>query len=225
MLSYEEQPKNSTQMVDAYEKDLDVWGNSETGIFHQVVPSLMRKLEELAPYTMDGVVKWVDLGCGPGYFLQAAIAAQGTDCVVSPFGCDISSRAVDHCADLWNTQNEYYRFFTADLDMLDDRIHRTVLEMLVRGAKVVSLIDVLYYLKDYRKTFDAVWSLLDPGTVVVISDVNIRHHRRVYPMKFQDCQHVVSFADHTVPVVKPSADSTSRFMKYAVYRKTESVIP
>lgn len=222
MLKYDQQPRNSSQMIDAYDRDLDVWGNGETRIFEKVVPSLMQMLETSTSLTMHQSVKWCDLGCGPGYFLDAVVKYPG-DYRIHPSGCDISKKAVEHCKTLWPDDDGccFSSFYQADLDIIDkEGQDRDTVQQLVRSAEIVSLIDVLYYLVDYRRTFDALWQMLDPGTVVVISDVNIRYHRRVYPKKFSDALHLASWADATVPMVKASAEMTSRYMKYAVYMKS-----
>jgi len=204
-------PRTKEEICKEFERDLDFWSNGKRKLFHHVTPSLIAFLEREAPSVVEDSVRWCDLGCGGGYFLDGLIeSASRRGIIVYPSGVDISPVAIAACKNNWPD----FRFEVCDLDT-----YQSGGDVPWRRADVVSMVEVFYYLLDYRRTFNQVFEDLSPGTVIVVSDANIRYHRRVYPKSLPQCAFLGSWTDNTVPVVDATDGHSRKFIKYAVYRK------
>lgn len=207
-------PRDPVGLEKAYSQNPDFYGNGRRGVFKAVAPSLITFLEQntslLRKVDRTGVVnygvpvRWCDIGIGGGWCMQA-VMEEGLkrDYLIEPSGVDVAASAVANCQRMWPGYD--FRVQNMDEQWSDD--------MPWRQADVVAFMEVLYMFKDYRKTFDRVYAELRPGTVIVVSDLHIRHHRRVYPKSIPDCAFLGSWADRSIEVVP------HRFTKFAVYRK------
>ena len=215
-----EYPRDPEGLEAAYAKNVDFYGNGRRGLFKAVTPSLIDFLEKntsvFNKIDRTGVInyavptRWCDIGIGGGFAMEAIIEeAYKRDYVVEPSGIDVAPSAIAACKEKWTGFD--FRAQNVAEPWPDD--------MPWRNADVVSFLEVLYMFRDSKgnlvanQVFDRVYAELRPGTVIAISDNNIRHHRRVYPMSIPDCAFLGKWTDRTMPVVE------HRFTKYAIYRK------
>lgn len=198
-------PRDPEGLEKAYAQNPDFYGNGRRGVFRAVMPSLVDFLvSNTSVMENTNPVKWCDIGIGGGWCTQAFLEECGKrNYVVHPSGVDVAASAVANCQRMWPG----FDFRAQNMDELwsDD--------MPWRNADIVAFMEVLYMFKDYRRVFDRVYAELRPGTVIVVSDLHIRHHRRVYPKSIPDCAFLGSWADRSIEVVP------HRFTKFAVYRK------
>ena len=201
--------------VEAFKRDVDFWGNGRRKIFHHVTPSLVQFLNESNILRSGCGVEWCDVGCGGGFFLEGLISsAQQRGFVVDPRGVDVSPEALDRCRELWPGRC----FEVMDLNNLAQYASEWKPWF---TANVVSIVDVLHYLNNYKMVLDRIWTEIPLGTTVVVADSVIRFQFRRYLDSKPDAALIGSWTDRTMPVVEKiwTGNGTNRYMKYVVYRK------
>jgi SAM-dependent methyltransferase len=209
-------------MLEAYRRDLDFWGNGERGLYKIVTKSLADFLVKNVSAVRDNtMVFWCDIGCGAGYFLEGmSESLRNADPVKGPIlipsGVDISPEALARCRRIFNLDNE---FVEANLDQ-HPIVGGSILPWV--NADVVSFIDTLQYFKNYRRTFNEIYAGLRPGTVIVVADGMGRSNLRNYPNSLDTCALIGGWVDYSTPVTprdvtKPG--SKNRHLAYRVYRK------
>lgn len=223
MLPVEVQPHKAKSvdgrlsLVEAYRRDIDFWGNDERKIYHTLTKSLAQFLVKNVSEVRDNTFTfWCDIGCGPGFFLSGLIDNLDGPRII-PSGVDISPEALEYCRDKFGVGDLNQEFMELNLDDFSHTKGHSVAPWI--NAQVVSFIDTLYYLKNYRKTFNEIYYELQIGTVIVIADSLIRANMRDYPKSLDTIAVLGEWTDYTTPAVPRDGTSSARYLKYRVYRK------
>lgn len=211
-IDIQEYPRDPEGLERAYAANIDFYGNGRRGLFKAVTPSLIAFLSRNTNVFDQKPLRWCDIGIGGGFAMEAILEEVHKMGYTSiyPSGVDVSPSAVAACAQKWPEGKFAAHDMTATWEPNS---------MPWWNADVVSFLECLYMFRDSKgnlvanQVFDRVYAELRPGTVIAISDNNIRHHRRVYPKSIPDCAFLGAWADRSMPVVE------HRYTKYAIYRK------
>lgn len=199
--------EKSDTMEERYTRNIDTWGNKDR--YDDIVQNLVSKVEK---YINENSVKWLDLGSGPGWVVDSLRKSARKDIVFS--GYDISETAIRYGIDnnLLNSDSKVF-------DLNDLKFG----EKAFYNFKVVSLIDVMYYLggsgiRDWHETARAIWDNLAQGSILVVADCLVRFQYREFWKSLDGCEILEDYIEYSKPVYVTD-NGNRRNLKVKIYRK------
>lgn len=217
--------EKSAQMENRYASlGEDPWGNRERQLYQKIFKKATelayQHLPEFKDVDADGKVRinLYDIGAGGGNVIDVWRENLPDNMSLNICGCDISETAISFLEK---------RYVDSKFDLVDleeyDNTKSSLLNM--AAADIVSIVDVMYYFdvkRDYKETLDHIWSTLRPGAIVVVADNLVRHFRRDYFKKKEDCMVLEEFTDFTEKICEETSESGrkwNRYLKIRIFKK------
>lgn len=202
----------------------DPWGNRERQLYQKIFKKATELAYEYIPgydeADADGKVRvnLYDIGAGGGNVIDVWMENCPENFALNIYGCDISETAIAFLEK---------RYADSRFDLIDLEEYDCKSEPLANmaSADIVSIVDVMYYFdvkRDYKETLDHIWDTLKSGAIVVVADNLVRHFRRDYFKKKEDCKVLEEFTDFTEKICEETSESGrkwNRYLKIRIYQK------
>lgn len=219
--------EKSADMEKRYEGGIDTWGNRERQLYQKIFKSAVDKIKGyLNPNPTNEVIyNWVDVGCGGANILDTIVENEDQFYGWKLYGCDLSQVALKDVRERYPDG----KFMPVDLEEYPDKDNKCHDEFrdYLRGADVVSIVDVAYYFgekRPWKDTMKAIWDDIRPGAIVVVADSLIPYQRRSYFRTMEDSALLSLYTDYTEKVsteTRGDGREWHRYLKVLIYRKKE----